>query len=126
MSCLQTNATRSGPNCVHGVPQGLAGLEGRRGRGGNVQALAGPRIAPRSGRAAPGAERPEAGDPHFLAPGQGLSDRLEDGIDGVPGRRPSDSDPAGHMARYLRLVHPFSPCVTQFSRQTIAEADAHG
>ena len=43
-----------------------------------------------------------------------------------PRRRPSDSDPVGHTARYLRLVHPFSPCVTGFSPQTIAEAGAHG
>ena len=60
------------------------------------------------------------------APGQGLRDRLEDSIDGVPGRRPSDSGPAGHKARNLRLVHSFSPCVAEFSRQTIAEAGAHG
>ena len=117
---------RSRPACVHGIPQRLAGLEGGRGRGGDVQALAGPRIASRAGGAAPGAEGPEPDDPHILSPGQGFRDRPEHGVHRVPGRRPSDSGPAGHKARNLRLVHPVSPCVAEFSRQTIAGAGAHG
>ena len=102
---------------VHGIPQRLAGLERRCGGSGDVQALAGPRIAPNAGGTASGAEGGEAGDAHILAPGQGLRDRLEHGIHRIPGRRPSNSGPAGHMTGSVRFIHPLSPCIVAFSRR---------
>ena len=71
-------------------------------------------IAPHTGGAASGYECPEVEDPHSLAPGQGFRDRLEDVIDGVPGRRPSDPGRVGYTAHYLRPVHPFSTSVAGF------------
>ena len=100
---------------VHGIPQRLAGLERRCGRGGDVQALAGPWIAPCARGTASGAEGAEAGDPHILAPGQCLRDRLEYGIHRVAGRRFAHSAPARHPAGDVRFVHPFSPCTVAFS-----------
>ena len=74
-------------------------------------------LRPRAGGAAPGAEGAEAGDTHILAPGQCLSDRLEHGINGIPGRRPSDIGPAGYTTGDVRFVHPISPCVVAFSER---------
>ena len=49
---LDRRSRRSRPARVDGIPQRPAGLEDRRGRSGDVQALVSPRIAPRAGGAA--------------------------------------------------------------------------
>ena len=80
-------------------------------------------LRPVRGGAAPGAEGAEAGDAHILAPGQGLSDRLEHGIDGIPGRRSSNIGPAGYTTGGVRFVHPISPCLVAFSERPACPTD---
>ena len=121
---LGRRARRSGPACVHCIPQLLPGLEGRRGRAGDFQALAGPRISPCTGGSAPGAETssPLARVSAIASNTASAASPAADFPTPVrAATRPAISD---LFTRSLPAL-PRSR-VARSARQTIAQAGAHG
>lgn len=82
-----------------------AGLEGRGRRRGDVDGLAGLRVAALARGPVPGLERPEARQRHLLAGGQGGGDRVEDRVQGPVGLGGAEVGRLGHRVPKLGLVH---------------------
>lgn len=107
-----------------GVAKRPAGLERRRRRGRDVDALAGAGIAPPAGRARSGREGAESGDPDGLAMGKRVGDGREHGAHGGVGVRVWQRSLGGDAGGEVGLVHSGSPSkVPSFERTTLIWID---
>src|SRR4051794_33768759 len=94
---------------VDGVLEGLAGLEAWHGRGGDLDLLAGLRIAALRRLAPRDLEGAEADQQDLLLLLQRLSDEAEDRIDGVLGIGLREIGRGSHGRNQIVLVHQRSP-----------------
>ena len=85
------------------------GLNARRGRGGDGDGLAGPRIAPLPRRPALRRERPEARDGNGFALGETVADGGEDGGDHPVGRGFVESEVGGQLRAEFGPGHVVLP-----------------
>src|SRR5579884_3710024 len=70
---------------VQRIAQALTGFELGLTRGGDLDLLAGARVAPFGGRARGNREGAEPDEANFIAAFQGVSDRFKDRVDGLGG-----------------------------------------
>ena len=109
------------------VAQRTAGLECRRRRGRDDDALARAGIAAPAGRARSGREGAEAGDPDGLATGKRVGDGREHDAHGGIGFRLGQRSLGGDAAGEVGLVHSGSPAkVPSFERITLPEIGVEG
>ena len=107
---------------VHGVAKGLAGREDGRPAGGDGDGFAGLWISAASRCAVPGGELSEPRDRHRLAPGNGVGDGRENGVERGVGVGLRQRGRGGDLRTELRSVHSFFPFV--FGGRCSAKGDA--
>ena len=93
---------------VDDIAEFLPGLERRRPRRGDGDALARLRVPPLTGGARAGGERPESCGGDGFVRGEGISDGGEDGADGAVGRDLGERDLPGDVCGEIGLVHGVS------------------